>query len=503
MNASVRADQITHVPLTSHLTRGFERLALWTLAEVLSGREAQLALNEPYLQWLREPAAIRDDTVARLRLVCDALVRMTASLPAAPSQDCNRELRRILRLEAELRALAAVLVLASICARPIGDELLAIQNRHYMPTKRAIGEMFTGLGALRSGGERAANALLEEAASGEAEAIADLHMWRSWVDPRVVDEFDALHHFARLAEQATTAGLVALDARRGQASPAHRTPTQKLAAADELDAALADLDDLVGLQAVKQEIQTLANLIKVQGARRAQGLPVAASSHHLVFLGPPGTGKTTVARIVGRVYRALGLLHKGHVVEVARHDLVAEYVGQTAVKTSALLDRALDGVLFIDEAYTLTSGTTNDFGPEAIATLLKRMEDDRARLVVIVAGYEDQMRQFLEANPGLASRFGRRINFPSYTNEELEVIVSATFLRQRYELTTEALEMTRDAIADTARGPAFGNARAARNFVEAAVGNQANRLAASENPTRGELICITASDIPAQFTADD
>lgn len=491
-----------NAPESSLLSQGFERLALWTLADVLSGREATNAINEPCWLWIRDSAAIRDDTVARMRLVCDAIVGMSETLPAAPSPDGRRELIKVLRLEAELRAIAAVLALASMTARPLEHELHAIHNRHYLPTQRAVTEpYYGGLGALRTQGQNAAQALLTAATSGDAEALADLETWLSWVDPRVVAELDALHHFARAAEQAVTSGRAALAASSARASPESRNAAERAAAMTQLDGALADLNDLIGLAAVKREVQTVSNLIKVQSARRAEGLPTAAMSHHLVFLGPPGTGKTTVARIVGRIYQALGLLHHGHVVEAARQDLVAEYVGQTAVKTSSLIDRALDGVLFIDEAYTLTSGTTNDFGPEAIATLVKRMEDDRARLVVIVAGYEDEMRRFLTANPGLDSRFGRRISFPNYTDQELEAIVHTTFSRQRYELAPDAREKVRSAIVDADRGSTFGNARAARNFVEVAIGNHANRLAATDDPSRSELVVIRASDIPEQFIA--
>ena len=500
------ARQGQHAPASSSLSRGFERLALWTLAEVISGDEATDAVSEPHIAgwWLKDPAAIRDETVARIRLACDILVSMTATLPAPLSPTGRRELTAILTVEADLRAVAAVLVLASVTTRPLEYELHAIDKRHYTPTERAVtAPHFRGLGTIRHQGEKAAHALLTTAASGEIDAIADLETWRPWVDPRIIVELDALHRFAGLAEQAVTAGRATLDARSAQADPELRTAAEKAAASVRLEGALAELNELVGLAAVKNEVQTLSNLIKVQAARRAQGLSVAAMSHHLVFLGPPGTGKTTVARIVGRIYQALGLLRKGHVVEAAREDLVAEYVGQTAVKTSALIDRALDGVLFIDEAYTLTSGTTNDFGPEAVATLLKRMEDDRARLVVIVAGYEIEMRQFLDANPGLDSRFGRRISFPSYTDEELAVIVSTTFASQQYELTADAREKVRNAISHGERGPRFGNARAARNFVEAAIGNQANRLAAAEDPSRAELTSICASDIPLRFIGHD
>lgn len=501
MGQGADAGRAQHAPSSSSLSQGFERLALWTLAEIISGSEARSAIREPWM-WLKNPATIRDDTVARMRLICEAVASMTASLPAPLSPTGRRELTAILKVEADLRAVAAVLVLASVTTRPLEYALHAIHQRHYTPTTDAVtAPYFEGLGALRHQGEKAAQALLMTAASGEADAIADLEIWRPWVDPRIIVELDALHRFAGLAEGAVTAGRAALDARSARAQPELRTAVEKAAASVQLERALAELNELIGLAAVKHEVQTLSNLIRVQAARRAQGLSVAAMSHHLVFLGPPGTGKTTVARIVGRIYQALGLLHKGHVVEAARQDLVAEYVGQTAMKTSALIDRALDGVLFIDEAYTLTSGTTNDFGPEAIATLLKRMEDDRARLVVIVAGYETEMRQFLAANPGLDSRFGRRISFPNYTNEELEAIVSTTFASQQYELTPDARDKVRDAIAHAERGPRFGNARACRNFVEAAVGNQANRLAAAEDPSRAELTSITALDIPPQFIA--
>ena len=242
---------------------------------------------------------------------------------------------------------------------------------------------------------------------------------------------------------------------------------------------LKELDELVGLAPVKRQVRDLANFVRIRAERERRGMKAASASYHCVFTGNPGTGKTTVARILAGVYKELGVLAKGHLVETDRSGLVAEYVGQTAVKTNKIIDSALDGVLFIDEAYTLVKGGKEDFGAEAIATLLKRMEDDRDRLIVILAGYTDEMRAFIESNPGLRSRFTRMIEFPDYTAEELEVIFLHLAERNQYRLTTNAMRALRARLAReiAAKDRTFGNGRFARNLFERAIERQATRLA--------------------------
>lgn len=261
---------------------------------------------------------------------------------------------------------------------------------------------------------------------------------------------------------------------------------------------LKELEEMIGLSSVKEEIKTLYNFVKVQKMRQDNGMQTSSVSYHCVFTGNPGTGKTTVARIVAEIYRDLGILQKGHLVETDRSGLVAEYVGQTAVKTNKIIDSALDGVLFIDEAYSLAEGGQGDFGHEAIATLLKRMEDDRDRLVVILAGYSNNMMDFINSNPGLQSRFNRYIHFPDYTADELFDIFMLSVKKGDYMLTEEATEKLKVVLekAVAEKDANFGNGRFIRNLFEKTIQRQANRISGETNVTNELLSQIIETDIP-------
>ena len=258
-----------------------------------------------------------------------------------------------------------------------------------------------------------------------------------------------------------------------------------------------ELGRLVGLEPVKEQIRSFAQLIKINEERRLRGMKVAPISCHCVFTGNPGTGKTTVARILAGIYKDLGVLAKGHLVETDRSGLVAEYVGQTAVKTNKIVDSALDGVLFVDEAYTLVGGGSGDFGPEAIATLLKRMEDDRDRLVVVLAGYTRNMEEFIASNPGLKSRFSRFIEFPDYTAEELMSIFLSFVRQNQYKCTQGAAAALRRRIgaAVAARNQDFGNARFVRNLFEKVIESQAARLSGVAPLTAEMLEQLSTADV--------
>jgi stage V sporulation protein K len=270
----------------------------------------------------------------------------------------------------------------------------------------------------------------------------------------------------------------------------------------------AELDSLVGLESVKEQVRALVAFLEVQGERLRHGLPEVATSQHLVFLGNPGTGKTTIARLLAQMYRAMGLLRKGHLVEVDRAGLVGEYVGMTALKTDRAIRRALDGVLFIDEAYALARsghGAGVDFGQEAIETLLKRMEDHRHRLVVIVAGYPRLMNAFLDSNPGLRSRFSRELVFPDYSSGELIAITDRFAEQNEYRLTGDAHDELDRIFGQAERGEGFGNARYARTIFEQALNAQALRLAGAGIGVAGldpeELSRLTAEDFSAAARA--
>ena len=274
--------------------------------------------------------------------------------------------------------------------------------------------------------------------------------------------------------------------------------TKKSEPEETLEDLLRNLNELTGLSGVKEDLNSLINLLKVHKIRAQRNMPQTSVSLHMVFSGNPGTGKTTVARMLGKIYKSVGVLEKGHLIEVDRSGLVSGYVGQTAMKTQKVIESALGGVLFIDEAYALTANTGgNDFGTEAVNTLLKAMEDNRDNLIVIVAGYTDLMQEFLDSNPGLRSRFNKQIIFNDYTAEELMSIFTGMCSKAFFKLTEQASACALGFFENRVNQalPNFANGRDVRNYFEKALTNQANRLAAMVSVTDEDLMTINEEDV--------
>ncbi|HVE17441.1 MAG TPA: AAA family ATPase [Ilumatobacteraceae bacterium] len=301
----------------------------------------------------------------------------------------------------------------------------------------------------------------------------------------------------RAVRQPAPAGNAPRPAAAAITEPAPVAPEPHLPPARSVTDVMAELDALIGLANVKAEVRRLTSMLQVQQIRAERGLPVIETSHHLVFTGNPGTGKTTVARLLSQIYRAVGVVAKGHLVETDRSKLVAGFVGQTAIKTLETLQSALGGMLLIDEAYALARGGDNDFGREAIDTLVKFMEDHRDDLAIVAAGYTAEMADFIDANPGLKSRFTRTISFPDYTDDELVAIFLALGEKSQYCCSDDALARVRHFVSAEPRTRGFGNARFVRNLFETAIAHQAQRVAPLSDPSDEQLTTLTAADIAA------
>ncbi|HUF97421.1 MAG TPA: AAA family ATPase, partial [Ilumatobacter sp.] len=344
----------------------------------------------------------------------------------------------------------------------------------------------------RDGGRRAAT--YYELAMKLAHAAAAIDLVPSPDEIAAIDKFRTTMLGAFDANEAPRPGQPTATVGAGAATTPP-TPTPELPPERPIDELLAELDALIGLEHVKTEVRRLTSLLRIQKLRAEHDLPTVEASRHLVFTGNPGTGKTTVARILSQIYRSVDVVTKGHLVETDRSDLVAGYVGQTATKTRTILESALGGTLIIDEAYALARGGENDFGREAIDTLVKFMEDHRDDLAIVACGYPAEMTELIDANPGLASRFTRTLIFPDYTNEELLAIFELTGDKQKYHLDADAKELLQAMLAAEPRGRGFGNARLTRNMFEAAIARHAMRLAEVDVPSVDQLTTLTAADL--------
>src|SRR5258708_1959759 len=311
------------------------------------------------------------------------------------------------------------------------------------------------------------------------------------LSPHARDPQTYLARFRKMLEISTQAPPA-----QGAATPASTTPPPP---PPDLNALLAELDALTGLAKVKADVHQLTNYIKVEQMRKAKGLKTSEISLHMVFYGNPGTGKTTIARLISKIYWALGVVSKGHLVEVDRSGLVAGYVGQTAIKVASVVDKAIGGMLFIDEAYALKSGDSADFGQEAIDILLKLMEDRRDQFVVVVAGYPAEMKDFLSSNPGMRSRFNKYLEFEDYSPAELMTIFESFCKTCDYKLSPEARTPVQAILqkAWDVRDKTFGNARFSRNLFEKIVENQANRVVSLTGADQTTLMAIQPEDVPA------
>jgi Cdc6-like AAA superfamily ATPase len=328
-----------------------------------------------------------------------------------------------------------------------------------------------------------------------AVAAIDLH-----TSDRELEAIERFRGMLLAAIAAMESKRTATPATSGASPPAATPPATEDAPARPIDELLAELDELVGLAGVKHEVKLVTNLLRVQKIRLERGLPVLDQSRHLIFTGNPGTGKTTVARLLAQIYRTLGVVERGHLVETDRAGLVAGYVGQTAPLVTARFDEADEGVLLIDEAYALVRGGERDFGREAIDTIVKLIEDRRDRIVVVMAGYPDEMDKLISANPGLRSRFPKVIHFPDYTTDELLAIIDSLGDKGGYHLDPGARARARIWLDAVPRDKGFGNGRTARNLFEHAVATQATRLVTVDQPTDEQLTTLTADDIPTPGT---